>query len=103
MSGVVNFNLDSTGTDNAAVLTTHAGAGNGCGDRTNVVSFTILSLNPDGSGTAGLTCASGCGWVFNIQVSQSPIRGVKPQIFNMVDVAPENPGNFVQGTAIRQH
>ena len=100
MSGVVNFNLDSTGTDNAAVLTTHS---QGCDPGTSIVTFRIDSLNADGSGTASLTCGANCGWVMTIQVAQSPTRGVKPQLFNMVDIAPENPGNFVEGSAIRQH
>ncbi len=93
MSGLVSFSLDRTGSTNGAVLITHGA----CGD--NVLygqSFTIGSLNPNGSGTAGLSCGPGCGWNFNIQVSRDG------QVFNLVDVAPENPGNYVAGTAIRQ-
>ena len=97
MSGLVNFILDSAGTTNSAVLVTHAGFAPGCGDRTLTgQTFTIQSLNPDGSGTAGLTCGTGCGWVFRIQVARDD------EIFNMVDVEPTNPGNFVEGSAIRQ-
>jgi hypothetical protein len=38
----------------------------------------------------------GCGWVLTIQVDR------KGAIFNMADIEPTNPGNFVAGTAIRQ-
>jgi hypothetical protein len=56
--------------------------------------FNIISLNSNGSGTAGLTCGTGCGWTFAIQVA--PDRSS----FNMVDVT--DPGNFLEGTAIHQ-
>ena len=103
MSGLVNFTLDSSGTTNSAVLVLHAGAGAGCGDRTLTgQTFTIQSLNADGSGTANLTCGTGCGWEFNIQVSRQRSEN-RPHIFNMVDVDPANPGNFAEGSAIRQH
>ena len=103
-AGLVNFTLDSTGTTNSAVLVFHSGPGEGCGDSTLTgQTFTIKSLNADGSGTANLSCGPDCGWEFNIQVSRSIIRGAKPDIFNLVDVDPENPGNFVEGSAIRQH
>jgi hypothetical protein len=47
---------------------------------------------------AGLTCNNGvgCGWVLTIQVDR------KGTVFNMADIEPTNPGNFVAGTAIRQ-
>ena len=93
MSGLVNFTLDSTGTTNAAVLTEHGA----CGD--NILTgqtFTILSLNRNGSGTANLSCGPDCGWNLDIQVAR---RG---QIFNMADVSTVNPGNYVEGSAIRQ-
>ena len=96
MSGLLNFTLDSTGNAPSATLVGHAGAAPGCGDQTTTQTFTIKSLNPDGSGTAGLTCGAGCGWEFNIQVDR------KATIFNMVDVNPNNPDNYVSGTAIRQ-
>ncbi len=98
MSGLVNFTLDATGATNTAVLVGHAGGapGSACADSTSTQSFKIMSLNPNGSGKAGLTCGPGCGWVFTIQVDK------KGRIFNMVDVEPTNPGNFVAGTAIRQ-
>jgi hypothetical protein len=95
-SGLVNFTLDATGTTHAATLVGHAGAGPGCGDQTTTQTFEIHSLNPDGSGTAGLTCGVGCGWEFTIQVDRHRT------MFNLVDIDPANPGNFVAGTAIRQ-
>ena len=92
MAGLVKFTLDNTGTTNAAVLTTHGI----CGDYTSTVTFSILSLNAQGSGTANLTCGQACGWGLVIQVAPNG------QIFNIVDVSPGNPGNYVAGTAIRQ-
>jgi len=59
--------------------------------------FKILSLNPDGSGVAGLACGPGCGWTFTIQVP----RGSN-NLFTLVDVAPENPNNVLVGTAARK-
>ena len=99
MAGVVNFTLDKTGVDHKATLRLHAAAGAGCGDSTTTETFSIDSLNPDGSGMAGLTCNNGvgCGWVLTIQVDR------KGTIFNMADIEPANPGNFVAGTAIRQN
>jgi hypothetical protein len=93
-SGLVNFTLDSNGTTNTGKLVFHTA---GCGD--SILSnqtFTVQTLNPDGSGTANLSCGAGCGWEFNIQVDRDR------NIFNLTDVDPANPGNFVAGTAIRQ-
>jgi hypothetical protein len=68
-----------------------------CGDTTTSgLSFNVTSLNANGKGTAGLTCGAGCGWVLNIQVSKSA------QVFNLVDVEPTNPNNYIAGTAIHQ-
>jgi len=53
-------------------------------------------LSPNGSNIAGLTCGEGCGWQFNIQVAPNL------EVFNLVDVDPANPNNYVKGTAIRQ-
>jgi hypothetical protein len=94
MAGVVNFTLDRTGADHKATLRTHGA----CGDSKTTETFRIDSLNPDGSGMAGLTCNNGvgCGWVLTIQVDR------KGTVFNMADIEPTNPGNFVAGTAIRQ-
>jgi hypothetical protein len=91
-AGLVTFSLDSTGASNNV---TEVGHNAGCPDGSSTGnSFTILSLNPDGSGTAGLSCGVGCGWVLSIQVS--PDRSS----FNFVDVSSTNPGNFVGGYAI---
>jgi hypothetical protein len=92
MSGLLNFTFGLNGTTSTASLKTNSG----CGAGTSTQSFTIQSLNPNGSGTAGLTCGTGCGWQFNIQVAPNV------SIFNLVDVDPANPGNYVIGTAIRQ-
>jgi hypothetical protein len=95
-SALLNFTLDNTGTTHSAKLVFHSGAGPGCGDSTTTQTFTIQTLKPDGSGTAGLTCGAGCGWEFNIQVDRDR------NMFNLVDAYPLNPNNFVAGTAIRQ-
>jgi len=95
-SMLVNVTLDSKGTG-SATTTYHTGLSPSCHDNTATnLPFTIQSLNPNGSGTAGLSCGPGCGWQFNIQVS--PFRST----FNLVDVDPANPNNFLQGSAIRQ-
>jgi|SRR5580704_10317280 hypothetical protein len=69
----------------------------GCGDSTSTGNtFTIETLNADGSGTANLTCGTGCGFNYSIQVS--PDRSV----INLVDASSANPGNFQIGTAIHE-
>ena len=96
MTGLLNFTLDRNGTSTSAVLTTHS---SGCGDNSSNENFVIQSLDANGSGTANLTCGGGgggCGWELNIQVAKDG------QVFNLVDVSPLNPGNFVAGTAISQ-
>jgi len=86
----VTFTLNSSGVANNATETGHSV---GCGDTTtNGNTFAILSLNANGSGTAGLSCGTGCGFTFNIQVS--PDRST----FNLVDVT--NSGNFLAGVAV---
>jgi hypothetical protein len=93
MSVLVNFTLNSTGSATNATLVSHGS----CGDSTVTgQTFTITSLNSNGSGMAGLSCGASCGWTFNIQVT--PDRSV----FNLVDVASANPGNFLGGVAIHQ-
>ena len=93
MSIRVNFTLSGSGTATNAALVSHGA----CGDSTlSGQTFTITSLNANGSGKAGLSCGTGCGWEFNIQVA--PDRSV----FNLVDVATVNPGNFVEGVAVHQ-
>jgi hypothetical protein len=88
----VTFTLNSAGSG-VATNTSHT---QGCGNPTGTGEFTILTLNANGSGTAGLSCGPGCGWAFHIQVS--PDRS----IFNVVDVDPTNPGNYLEGVAIHQ-
>ena len=91
MSGLLNFTFGLNGTTSTATLIRNSVQ---CGTVTSTEAFTIQSLNPNGSGTAGLTCGPGCGWGFHIQVAPNV------QIFNLVDI--DNPSNFVEGTAIRQ-
>jgi len=87
-----NFVLNGTGTGTATV-TTHAQ----CGDSVLTgQSFTVLTLSPNGSGTANLSCGTGCGWDFNIQVA--PDRST----FSLVDVSAANPGNYLAGVAVHQ-
>ena len=75
-NGTLNAHSKSTGT-----LTFNSG----CCLSTTTESFNILSLKPDGSGTAGLTCGSSCGWIFNIQVNRPRL------VMNLVDVTdPDN-------------
>ena len=90
-TSVVTFNLDAHGSSSATIRS-HT---SGCGDPvTTGTPFTIFSLNPNGSGTAGLSCGPGCGWGLVIQVAKNR------QIFNVVDIV--NGGNYLEGTAIRQ-
>lgn len=59
----------------------------------------IKSLTPNGSGRATLYCSHNtaiCGWSLDIQVAPDS------NSFSAVDVDPQNPGNFLSGTAIRQ-
>jgi hypothetical protein len=54
---------------------------NGCDvDVQSAEAFDVKTLNRNGSGIAGLSCGTGCGWNFYIQVS--PNR----QVFNLADV-----------------
>jgi hypothetical protein len=89
-SALVTFTLNSSGVATNATETSH---NVGCGDSTSTGNtFTIKSLNPDGSGTAGLSCGTACGFNFNIQVS--PDRST----INLVDVS--DGGNFLAGVAV---
>jgi len=91
-SSLVTFTLKAKGTSTNAAETNHS---LGCGDGLSTGNtFTILSLNANGSGTAGLSCGASCGFIFNIQVS--PDRST----FNVVDISDAN--NFLVGTAIHQ-
>jgi hypothetical protein len=90
----VTTTLDATGSG----LATIRGSSTGCPPAvTPGLSFRVESLNPDGSGTANLSCGPGCGWDFIIQVP----RGMT-NTFTVVDVAPENANNVLVGTAARQ-
>lgn len=90
----VTVDLDAAGSGMATIQ----GSSTGCAP--NVAPsqpFKIMSLNPDGSGTAGLACGPGCGWSFTIQVPKG-----SNNLFTLVDVAPENPNNVLVGTAARK-
>jgi hypothetical protein len=77
--------LNASGSSSNVTGTYHTA---GCGDGTSSGNmFTIRSLNADGSGTANLTCGTGCGWNLNIQVSPDRSK------FNVIDVSPANPEN----------
>ena len=89
---LVTFTLNAAGAATNVSETSHSA---GCGDTTsNNNTFTIQSLSASGSGVAGLSCGTGCGWTFNIQVA--PDRST----FNLVDVSATNPLNFLAGVAI---
>jgi hypothetical protein len=61
----------------------------------NNVSFNILTLNGNGTGTANLSCGVDCGYNLSIQVSADR------RVMNLIDVSSANPGNFLSGVAIR--
>jgi hypothetical protein len=89
-SVLATFALPSSGTTTSATI---SGSSSSCGISTSSGNtFQIQSLNPNGSGTAFLSCGVGCGWNFDIQVS--PDRST----FNLVDLT--NGGNFLAGVAI---
>jgi hypothetical protein len=93
VSMLVNVTLNTAGKGTNAVIQTHGQ----CGDSTLAgETFQVLTMSANGSGTANLSCGVGCGWNFNIQVS--PDRST----FNMVDVDPLNPNNFIGGMAVHQ-
>jgi hypothetical protein len=52
-------------------------------------------LNTKGSGTAALSCGSGCGWSFDIQAAANK------QMFNLVDFA-NGSSNVLAGTAVAE-
>jgi hypothetical protein len=87
---LVTINLNNVGVG-TATLTTHGQ----CGD--SVVtgqSFKVLALSTSGTGSANLTCGTGCGWNLRFQVA--PDR----QVLNLIDVDPVNPGNYIAGVAV---
>jgi hypothetical protein len=97
-TAVVNFDLDgATGTTFPATFqatTTAHGTVSKCSG-VSKQTLTIESLDPvSNQGIANLTCGTGCGWTFAIQVHPDG------WIMYMVDVT--DPGNFIEGTAIRQ-
>jgi len=100
VSMLVNFTLNSSGTATDATFKTHLSGPNtsGCKDGTVTTgqTFTINSLNSNGSGTAGLSCGTDCGWVFQIQVARNH------QVANLTDVDTANPYNTFTGTMILQ-
>lgn len=86
------FTLNTSGSGSGTAVS-HT---SGCGDGSNTFTFTTNTLSANGSGTANISCGPSCGWNINIQVA--PDRSV----FNLVDVSPLNPGNYIEGTAIHQ-
>jgi hypothetical protein len=86
------FTLNTSGNGSGTVIS-HT---SGCGDGSNTFTFTTNTLSANGRGTANIGCGPSCGWNINIQVA--PDRSV----FNLVDVSPANPGNYIEGTAIHQ-
>jgi hypothetical protein len=86
----VNFALNATGSGSATVRL-HSVA---CGDSTSIQTFSVTSLSANGSGTAALTCGTGCHFTFAIQVSADR------SAFNLVDWT--DPNNFIEGAAIHQ-
>ncbi len=86
----VTVNLNN-GTGSATIQ----GNATGCGIATTTsLPFAIETLNANGSGTANLSCGSGCGWNFQIQVA--PDRST----FSLVDVTDSL--NTLAGVAIHQ-
>jgi hypothetical protein len=88
--------LDGAGVGTVTTAQSHTA---GCGDAittTASLPFTVNHLNPDGSGTGGLSCGPGCGWNLIIQVSENA------QMFTAIDVDPVNPGNFVSIVAVKR-
>jgi hypothetical protein len=88
----VTLDLDATGSGSARTR----GSSTGCPPGDDPAEpFEISSLNPDGSGTANLSCGPGCGWAFIIQVPNETT-----DTFTLVDI--ENPNNVLVGTAARK-
>ncbi|GAC1430901.1 MAG: hypothetical protein NVS1B11_05520 [Terriglobales bacterium] len=97
-SMLVTFTLNNSGAATNATITSHYTATSPCADGTVSTgnTFSVNTLNANGSGTAGLSCSAGCGWTFNIQVSADR------SVFNVVDVSVSNPNNLLEGSAIHQ-
>jgi hypothetical protein len=88
----VTVDLDASGSGSARIISSSTGCPPGDDP---AEPFQILSLNPDGSGTAGLSCGPACGWVFTIQVPRS-----NNNVFTLVDI--QDPDNVLVGTAARK-
>jgi len=91
-SMLATVSLNSTGKGTATIKSHGQRGDNNLTNQT----FNITSLHANGTGTANLSCGSGCGWNFDIQVS--PDRGM----FNLVDADPVNPGNYLSGVAVHR-
>ncbi len=83
------FTLNGSG-QGSATTTSHGD----CGDGTSTEPFSITGLDANGAGTAHLSCGDNCGWDLTIQVAAGN------KVFNLVDVSPGNPDNYIEGTAI---
>jgi hypothetical protein len=91
MRAVATFT--TTGKANNVSVTTHGQ----CGDGTQTgQTFTITSFASDGHGTAHLSCGVDCGWDFDIQTAAGN------NVMSLVDINPENPDNYLTGTAVRK-
>jgi hypothetical protein len=67
----------------------------GCGlDTQSTQTLTITNLYADGTGSATLSCGSGCSWNLIIQVSPSA------EVINVADIYDAN--NYLAGTAVKQ-
>lgn len=88
----VTVTLNGAGTGSATVL----GHSTGCANSNTTETFSVLSLAPDGQGTASLTCGVGCGWQFKIQVGRSGNEMI------LANVEPTNPNNTPVGMGLRQ-
>jgi hypothetical protein len=91
VSALATTSLDTAGAGDLSV-TLHTRDGDFTGENP----FSILGLNPDGSGTALIECDPGLGFTFSIQVS--PDRSM----FNLVTVSASDPGDFLAGVAMRR-
>jgi hypothetical protein len=94
VSAVASFKLNAKAAANSMTVVFHDEC-EGDGMDTETFTFSVQTLNPDGSGTAKMVCAGNdCDLDFKIQVS--PDRST----FSVVDVSKE--GAFFMGTAIHQ-
>jgi hypothetical protein len=83
------FTLNASGSSSNVTGIYHTA---GCGDGTSSGNmFTIQSLHADGSGTANLTCGTGCGWNLNIQVSPDRLEVQRDRC------VPRKPGKLHRG------